>query len=84
MGPSKGMYFGAFTPSFLTVVVSRSKSFAGGDKKWEEPDLPDILKVHGLFELAWTSADKDQARVKAGVDNPEESVTFEETTEVTE
>lgn len=70
MGPSKGVYFGAFLPSFLTTVVSRSKPLAGGDKKWEEPDLLEIPQVHGLFDLAWRSADKDQARVKTGVVDP--------------
>ena len=67
MGPLKGMYFGAFLPSFLTAVVSWSKPLAGGDKKWEEPDLPEIPWVQGLFDSAWRSVDKDQARVKTGV-----------------
>ncbi|KIM56398.1 hypothetical protein SCLCIDRAFT_132687, partial [Scleroderma citrinum Foug A] len=42
----------------------------GGEAKGDEPDLPDIPKLHGLFEAAWNKADKSSQRVKSGSVNP--------------
>ncbi|KAI5989930.1 hypothetical protein EDD15DRAFT_2370228 [Pisolithus albus] len=41
-----------------------------GESKWEEPDLPEIPKVLGLFLSAWKIADKDPQRVKPGRIDP--------------
>ncbi|KAI6125618.1 hypothetical protein EDD16DRAFT_1517086 [Pisolithus croceorrhizus] len=43
---------------------------AGGEAKWEEPDLPDIPKPHTLFNAAWRKAEKNMQRVQAGQVDP--------------
>ncbi|KAI6010247.1 hypothetical protein BKA83DRAFT_4503680 [Pisolithus microcarpus] len=35
---------------------------AGGEAKWEEPNLPDIPKPHTLFNCAWRKAEKKQKK----------------------
>ncbi|KAI6040020.1 hypothetical protein EDC04DRAFT_2894519 [Pisolithus marmoratus] len=35
-----------------------------GELKWEEPDLPEIPKPHGLFMMAWKVADKNLEQIK--------------------
>ncbi|KAL4063385.1 hypothetical protein V8B97DRAFT_1876851, partial [Scleroderma yunnanense] len=43
---------------------------AGGEEKWEEPDLAEILKPHSLFTSAWKQADKDLERIKSDLVDP--------------
>ncbi|KAI6114969.1 hypothetical protein EDD16DRAFT_1708989 [Pisolithus croceorrhizus] len=50
-------------------VPSLQKS-AGGEAKWEEPDLLDIPKPHTLFDSAWRKAEKSMQRVQAGQVDP--------------
>ncbi|KAI6039434.1 hypothetical protein EDC04DRAFT_2895231 [Pisolithus marmoratus] len=40
---------------------------AGGQSKWEEPNLPDIPKPHSLFVTAWQEADTSLQRIKSGI-----------------
>ncbi|KAL4061835.1 hypothetical protein J3A83DRAFT_4196225 [Scleroderma citrinum] len=42
----------------------------GGEEKWEEPDLAEILKPHSLFTSAWKQADKDLERIKSDLVDP--------------
>ncbi|KAI6146022.1 hypothetical protein BKA82DRAFT_33577 [Pisolithus tinctorius] len=49
---------------------SRASSSAGGESKWEEPNLPDILKPHSVFAAAWREADKNLQRVSSGLVDP--------------
>ena len=70
-GPSRGMLLLHFP--FLVIdqaVVSSPQQSAGGEAKWEESDLPDIPKPHGLFGAAWKKADKSSQRVRSGQVNP--------------
>ena len=70
-GPSRGMLLLHFP--FLVIdqaVVSSPQQSAGGGAKWEESDLPDIPKPHGLFGAAWKKADKSSQRVRSGQVNP--------------
>ena len=70
-GPSRGMLL--LHIPFLVIdqaVVSSPQQSAGGGAKWEEPDLPDIPKPHGLFGAAWKKADKSSKRVRSGQVDP--------------
>ncbi|KAI6140278.1 hypothetical protein BKA82DRAFT_29230 [Pisolithus tinctorius] len=49
---------------------SRASSSAGGESKWEEPNLPDIPKPHSMFAAAWREADKNLQRVSSGLVDP--------------
>ena len=52
------------------VLVSRPQKSGGVEVKWEEPDLPDILKLHSLFRSAWKKANKSSQRVNSGIIDP--------------
>ncbi|KAI6111087.1 hypothetical protein F5141DRAFT_1063462 [Pisolithus sp. B1] len=52
-------------PSRASPQLSTSREL-----KWEEPDLPEIPKVLGLFMLAWKIVDKNPQWVKAGHVDP--------------
>ncbi|KAI6127055.1 hypothetical protein F5141DRAFT_1060671 [Pisolithus sp. B1] len=40
------------------------------ESKWEEPNPPDIPKLHSLFVTAWWEADTNLQRIKSGVVDP--------------
>ncbi|KAI6140865.1 hypothetical protein BKA82DRAFT_4019082 [Pisolithus tinctorius] len=48
----------------------KTSSSAGGESKWEEPNLPDIPKPHSVFVAAWREADKNLQRVSSGLVDP--------------
>ena len=62
--------FSAYLSPFLTAIVPRPKQSTGGDKQWEEPDVPEIPRAHGFFAAAWKKADKGTERFKAGMVDP--------------
>ncbi|KAI6142446.1 hypothetical protein BKA82DRAFT_149196 [Pisolithus tinctorius] len=62
-GPSRGL-------PFLVFDRPAASSSAGGESKWEEPNLPDIPKPHSVFVAAWREADKNLQRVSSGLMDP--------------
>ena len=52
------------------MLVSRPKKSGGAGVKWEEPDLPDIPKIHSMFETAWKKVDISSQREISGIIDP--------------
>ncbi|KIO07662.1 hypothetical protein M404DRAFT_135419, partial [Pisolithus tinctorius Marx 270] len=55
---------------FLVFDCPAALSSAGGESKWEEPNLPDIPKPHGMFVAAWREANKNSQRVSSSLMDP--------------
>src|SRR5205807_8122250 len=69
-GPSRGMWVICFSFIVNHAAGPCPKQSAGAEARWEEPDLPEIPKVHSFFASAWKKIDKDSARVKSGFVDP--------------
>ncbi|KAI6105240.1 hypothetical protein EDD16DRAFT_1714041 [Pisolithus croceorrhizus] len=66
-------------PSRKQTRSAREKASAGpswvslsasGQLRWEEPNLPDILKPHSLFVTDWQEVDMNSERIKSGIVDP--------------
>ncbi|KAI6017036.1 hypothetical protein EDC04DRAFT_2608196 [Pisolithus marmoratus] len=54
----------------ISAGPSRVLPSGAGQSKWEEPNLPDVPKLHSLFVTAWQEADMNLQRIKSGVVDP--------------
>ena len=52
------------------ALVSQPKKSGGAGAKWEEPDVPDLPKLHSLFQTAWERAKKSSRREDSGIIDP--------------